>query len=177
MFKGTIRIGSASGGISSGLLARWLEWIPHFGDGVTGGYEFTVQGQNTLEATEGADVFNSPFGLGKVDETYTSNRVVESFETVVSGTTKLAWHPVVLESVKLLDANGDEVEGVTGIAVAADGTITLTGSPSAAIKKIAYAYDNIVVPQEKIPTLKAVMKSIPLIARARRIAVYLAFLH
>lgn len=32
--------------------------------------------------------------------------------------------------------------------------------------------DNVVIPQNKLPTVKAVMKSIPLLAHARRIAVY-----
>lgn len=36
---------------------------------------------------------------------------------------------------------------------------------------VSYVYNNIIVPQEKIPTLKAEMKSIPLIAKARRIAI------
>ena len=38
--------------------------------------------------------------------------------------------------------------------------------------KVAYLYDNVVIPQNDLPTLKAEMKSIPLIAKARRIAVY-----
>lgn len=38
--------------------------------------------------------------------------------------------------------------------------------------KIAYRYDNVVVPQETLPTLKAEVTNIPLMARARRIAVF-----
>ena len=37
--------------------------------------------------------------------------------------------------------------------------------------RVAYKYDNVVVPQNDLPMLKAEMKSIPLIAKARRIAV------
>lgn len=133
------------------------------------GYEFATNPANTLEPTEDSTIFNSPFGLGEAHEAYTSNRVVESVEEFVSGTTKVAWHPVIIDSVKFLDAQGNELEA-TGVSVAADGTVTATVTGTVA--KIAYAYDNIVVPQEKIPTLKAVMKAIPLIAKARRIAVY-----
>ena len=53
---------------------------------------------------------------------------------------------------------------------AEDGTSTT--HTFAADDKIYYVYDNIVIPQNDLPTLKAEMKSIPLIAKARRIAVY-----
>ena len=39
-------------------------------------------------ATKQGDVFNSPFGLGKVDPAYTSARVVEP---ITEGMTKVAW--------------------------------------------------------------------------------------
>lgn len=38
--------------------------------------------------------------------------------------------------------------------------------------RVAYVYDNIVIPQEKLPTIKAEIKNITLEAKARRIAVY-----
>lgn len=37
--------------------------------------------------------------------------------------------------------------------------------------RVAYVYDNIVIPQEKLPTIKAEIKNITLEAKARRIAV------
>lgn len=124
------------------------------------------------ETTQG-DVFNSPFALGKVDQNYTANAVVETVENFQSGTTKIAWTPIALDEnnapiIKFLDENGAALEA-TGVEVAADGTVTATVS---GVKKIAYKYDNVVIPQNDLPTLKAEMKSIPLIAKARRIAVY-----
>lgn len=38
--------------------------------------------------------------------------------------------------------------------------------------KVAYVYDNIRIPQNDLPIYNAEMKSIPLLAKARRIAVY-----
>ena len=65
------------------------------------------------------------------------------------------------------------------VTVGADGkTLTLkngaSGTPLASGMKVkvAYVYDNIVIPQNSLPTIKAEMDSIPLVAKARRIAVY-----
>lgn len=122
-----------------------------------------VSGQKKGEVENG-DLFNSPFKLGDVNETYTSDRVVESFEAQPS---KVAWTPCVAGAVKAFDAQGNAVEGIT---VAEDGT--LSGDKIADVRKVAYQYNNIVVPQNDLPMLRAEMKSLPLIAKARRIAVY-----
>ena len=125
------------------------------------------------------DLFNNPFQLGDVKSaTYTADRVVEAFTTFTSGTTKVAWHPVVAGSIRALDADGNEVSDneTTAWTAAADGTITAgayaSGKSASDVAKIAYLYDNVIIPQEKLPTLTAKMESIPLIAKARRIAVY-----
>ena len=134
-------------------------------------------------------VFNTPYSLGKMDEgriEYTAAYVVESFDTITSGTTKVAWRPVVADSATPLDANGDPLT-VAGFAVAADGTITATGS-LASVKKVRYAYNNAFIPaysnfdadastmpnlpERTIPTLKAEMVGITLEAKVRRIAIY-----
>lgn len=140
----------------------------------------------TKGATTQGDLFNNPFKLGNVDETYTSNRVVEA-AAAGAGAQALAWTPVVKGAfpvtksgvttdydVKLVKAGADDIYGfyneedkkfyeeatyTTQITVAAD-------------TKVAYMYNNIVVPQNDLPTLKAEMKSIALVAKARRIAVY-----
>lgn len=113
--------------------------------------------------TEAGALFNDPFALHPVDHTYTSQKVVESFE---SAPTKVTWTPCIAGPVKAFQADG--VTEVTGITVAEDGTLsgTLTN-----VRKVAYEYDNEVVPQNDLPRLKAEMKSIPLTAKARRIAV------
>lgn len=138
-------------------------------------YSYSTAKGEVVPGTADA-IINSPFGLGKVDANYTSDRVVEPVETFTSGTTTVAWAPVVAGSIKLLDINGQPVKLTEGATVTADaeGKITVTGNtePLTAVKKIAYVYNNIVVPQNDIPSIKAEMKSIPLLAKARRIAVY-----
>lgn len=114
------------------------------------------------ETDQGA-LFNDPFALQNVDENYTSSKVVETF---TEAPTKVVWTPCIEGAVKAFKADGTEVEGIT---VAADGTLSgdLTD-----VRKVAYQYDNETVPQNDLPRLKAEMKSIPLTAKARRIAVY-----
>lgn len=115
------------------------------------------------------DVFNDAFRLGKVDEKYTSERVVETVGTGASEVT-LAWTPVVKNAfgegkdVKVMKAAGgeefktvDETGKVTGLAEG---------------DRVAYVYDNVVIPQKDLPLLVAKMDAIPLIAHTRRIAIY-----
>lgn len=135
---------------------------------------------STKGDTKIGDPIANPFGLypnGKVDTDFTGSRVVEA---VTGGSTgKVAWGPVVptmmshkndgtCESVnlfKFLDDKGEEVAG---------GTLDKEGNykAPAGATKIAYVYDNVVIPQNDLPMVKAEMKSIALVAKARRIAVY-----
>lgn len=109
----------------------------------------------TKGATTEGDLISNPFGFGKVDPEYTSAKVVE---TIAEGQTELAWGPVVEGSVeKFVDGEWAKVEGEY--------------TPKAG-DKVRYIYNNVVIPQAKLPTIKAEMKSIPLVAKARRIAVY-----
>jgi len=111
----------------------------------------TNKGETTTD-----DVFNSPFGLGKVDPNYTSDRIVEPVTAGEEFTP--AWTPVE-GSIRFL-VDGAWVEGEVG-------------TVPAGATKVAYIYDNIVVPQKNaLPTVRAEMKSISLLAKARRIAVY-----
>lgn len=122
-----------------------------------------------------------PFRLGNVDVDYTSARVVETFEG--DGATSeftVAWSPVFDEK----DAKGKYVDLkviVDGVQIADDqitvdkeaGKITLATAPEQNKQvRIAYVYDNVVIPQNDIPLLNAEMASMPLLAKARRIAVY-----
>jgi len=112
-------------------------------------------------------------------EAYTADRVVE---TLVAGADNtLAWTPVVKGVFK--DANGDVIGDVkvgTDTYVffnPANGKLYQDAAYTTAFtatggEKAAYVYDNIIIPQAKLPTLKAEMKSIALTAKARRIAVY-----
>lgn len=123
--------------------------------------------------TKQGDVLNDPFRLGKVDKDYTSDTVVESF--VGDGTTtafKVMWGPIVTTSVKVL-VNGAEKAVGTDYEVAEDGTVTFTTAPVADDQiRIGYVYDNIVIPQNDLPIVNAEIKSIALVAKARRVAVY-----
>ena len=120
-------------------------------------------------ATAQGNLISNPFGFGDVNANFTANRVVE---TITDGMTKVAWGPVVVDArpdgtlpYRFLNAAGDVVEGGT---MAKDGTFT---APEGAVK-VAYEYDNVVIPQNDLPMIKAEMKSISLVAKARRIAVY-----
>lgn len=135
-------------------------------------YQYASNKGETKRGTRISD----PFGFGKVDADFTGSRVVE---TITEGMTKVAWGPVVVSEFKheldgtckevnlykFLNAAGEEVEG--GV-LNKDGTFT---APEGAAK-IAYVYDNVVIPQNDLPMIKAEMKSISLVAKARRIAIY-----
>jgi hypothetical protein len=124
-------------------------------------------------ATKQGDVLNDPFRLGKVDPTYTSERVVETVKVNAEGKATLAWAPVVnTDEVK------PEVVGAEGITLTVTdketGAITLagTGVQENAEFKIRYVYDNVVIPQNDLPLINVEMQSIALVAKARRVAVY-----
>lgn len=126
-----------------------------------------MAGTDKGDVAEG-DVFNDAFRLGRVDEKYTSERVVETVGT--DGKFTPAWTPIVKgafgegKDVKVVKkAGGEEFK-----AVEADGTI----SGLAEGDRVAYVYDNVVIPQKNLPLLTAKMDAIPLIAHARRIAIY-----
>lgn len=117
------------------------------------------------------ELFNSPFGLGeadkKIDEKYTSARVVETVGS--DGKFTPAWTPIVKgafgegKDVKVVKkAGGEEFKEFTGEEI--------TGLAEG--DRVAYVYNNEVIPQEKLPTVKAIMKTMPLVAKARRIAIY-----
>ncbi len=131
--------------------------------------EYTA-GTNKGE-TEQKDIFNTSFGLGKVDPNYTSSAVVEEFTATASQTAfELTWTPVV--SVAKVLKNGTELTLTTDYTVA-DGKVTLGAGATADDKiKVAYEYDNIVIPQNDLALVNVQMKSIALTAKARRIAVY-----
>ena len=137
-----------------------------------------VKGTTKGESKEG-DLTNNIWALGDVDVNYTGQAVVEPVESFTSGTTAVAFKQGAA-NVRLLDANGvqvDDADGEHPATVAADtGVITQTSfkatKSASDVKKIAYTYDNVIIPQETLPTLKAELKNIGLEARARRIAVF-----
>jgi hypothetical protein len=128
-----------------------------------------TSGTTKGETTQG-DVFNEPFKLGNVDPNWTSSAVVEpvTVEDSEGLEVTLAWTPVVAnafgagQTVKFIAANG----AVSYLTVT-DGKVLV---PSTG--KIAYMYNNEIIPQSAIPTVNAKIESIALVAKARRVAVY-----
>ena len=130
-------------------------------------------GSNKGQTKQG-DVFNDPFRLGKVDPDYTGAAVVD---TVPASTTELipAWTPVVKGAftgddgstkydVKIVKAAG----GVSYANLTGEGKVTGLAEGD----RVAYFYDNVVIPQNDLPIVNVEMKSMTLLAKARRVAVY-----
>lgn len=125
---------------------------------------------STKGATAQGDIFNEPFKLGTVDPAYTSSAVVEEFKGDGTATTfTVAWTPVLALGKVLVD--NVEVTGSTFNE--ATGVVTLASAPTNGKKvRIAYTYDNVVIPQNDLPVINAKLASIALIAKARRVAIY-----
>ena len=126
-----------------------------------------IAGSNKGETKRG-DLRTSPFAIGDVDVNYTGDKVVE----LVTGTELTpAWTPVVKKG---FDDGKHDVkvihEGGTFEFKDFDASGKITGLTSG--DKVAYLYDNVVIPQNDLPILNGVVDSIALVAKARRIAVY-----
>ena len=158
-----------------------------------------TRGSNKGAYVQG-DVINDPFRLGsfkngadgKLDTNYTAAKVCEAKQAAESGEYKvtLMWTPVVPTTVevvatgatfrdngegKLQEMDGDKVKegGKTGTIDYATGAISFAASTlTAGAVFVNYAYDNVVIPQNDLPIINAEIKAIPLIAKARRIAIY-----
>ena len=71
------------------------------------------------------------------------------------------------EDGKYYDAKFIPTSGAaTFINAATDGTFNVTGEG-----KLAYRYDNVVIPQNDLPIVNVEMANIPLVAKARRVAI------
>lgn len=111
--------------------------------------------------SENEVITQDPFIWSQMTEArmaYTGERVVEA---VAAGEAKVSWLPVVGNKVRFIPVEGEEVE-----LEVVDGKVN-----APAEGKIAYMYDNQIVPQDKLPTLVGRMQGITLTARARRIAI------
>ena len=147
-----------------------------------------------------ADAFlNSPFKLANVDPNYTSDRIVEDVTPGTGAQTAISWTPFV-HGVFPVEVNNQtvnyDVKLTTTNASTHEVTVTYAFFNEADKKfyenfnpatseysdqitvldntKAAYVYDNIIVPQpeNELPTIKAEIKNIALLAKARRIAIY-----
>lgn len=158
-----------------------------------------TRGSNKGAYVQG-DVINDPFRLGsfkngadgKLDTNYTAAKVCEAKEAAGAGEYKvsLMWTPVVPTTVEVVATgatfrdNGEgklqemengqvKVGGKEGTIDYATGAISFAASTlTAGAVFVNYAYDNVVIPQNDLPIINAEIKAIPLIAKARRIAIY-----
>lgn len=121
--------------------------------------------------TKAGTAINTPFALGDVDVNFTSSKIVEPV-TLASGEASkevvLAWTPVV-ENVfgegKTVKFIGED--GTVSYLTVTDGKVTVTASG-----RIAYEYNNEVIPQHDIPTINAEIIDLPLVAKKRGVQVY-----
>ena len=151
---------------------------------------------------EQGQVFNDPFRLGQMDENrvnYTAALVVDA--VTEDGKFTPAWTPVV-NGFRTIVVDGVEVEFNENfinkytkeqLATVATKTYkvvvknpesgeaevqffnTLGESGDYQVKngdKVAYKYDNVVIPQNDLPIVNAHMEGIALAAKARRVAIY-----
>lgn len=158
-----------------------------------------TRGSNKGAYVQG-DVINDPFRLGsfkegkdgKLDTNYTAAKVCEAKAAATADKydVSLMWTPVVPTTVEVVTAgatfrdNGEgklqemengqvKVGGKEGTVDYATGAISFAASTlTAGAVFVNYAYDNVVIPQNDLPIINAEIKAIPLIAKARRIAIY-----
>ena len=124
-------------------------------------------------ATKQGTRISDPFGFGKVDPDFTGSAVVETIAADAEGNAPAAfvpaWTPVLEDAFVNAEQNYElkitKTDGSVVYANVADYT-PVVGD------KVAYVYNNVVVPQNDLPMIKAEMKSIALVAKARRIAIY-----
>jgi len=139
-------------------------------------YTYGSNKGNTLgknPANEGDNVINNPFRMGKVDVDYTSERVAETVTVDQNGKATLAWFPVVNTAEVHPELVGAAAGATITVTDAAKGEVTIANlGDGVTTAKVRYVYDNIVIPQNDLPILNAQMKMKPLVAKARRIAVY-----
>lgn len=104
---------------------------------------------------------------------YTAQAIVEPLKEANAKYTP-AWTPVVKGA--FVDEGGaahdakfiaDDDGEVTYLDLAEDGTLNI---PEAG--RVAYRYDNVVIPQKDLPVVNVEMAQIPLVAKARRVAIY-----
>lgn len=139
---------------------------------------YTYGTNNKAEGVEQGDIMNGVFALGNAHSEYTSERVVESFayaDATDHKTFVLAWKGL-LDGTALKGGTVTVAgEDAAYTASEADGKTTIvltTALEDGESVRVGYVYDNVVIPQNDIPTLNVEMKSIGLVAHARRIAVY-----
>ena len=137
----------------------WKPVIPGTISITAGGVTFVDDGKNTLI---------------KVEAGYSVSRrtvMVQPVEDVSKmADLRLEGVDSYVETV-VYNAAGTPVTTQAGRVDYETGTITVTGGVTGAVQ-VAYSYNNVNIPQNDIPLLSAKMEAMPLLAKARRIAIY-----
>lgn len=122
-----------------------------------------IKGTTKGQSKEG-QLTNSIWELGDVDVNYTGQIIVEPGATSFTP----SFEPVAGAMVNPKDGKGYKYKNT-----AENGDVTYSDTAATeTTSKVAYVYDNVTVPQDKLPTLKAKLTNIALEAKPRRIAIY-----
>lgn len=125
----------------------WTPVIPGTVDITVDGTRYVDDGNGKLYSVTSATRITKRVVAEEVDENGVASGVPAHVEVVFGGTGA---------------SEAGTVDYNTGI------TFTVAVSGASVLK---YAYNNVVVPQNKLPMIKAEVKSMPLLAKARRIAI------
>ena len=143
--------------------------------------------------TKIGDKISNPWEFGDVHEDFTGARVVEN--VTAAGDYTLAWDKAVKGAFTVITVGGKVVEFDPRATYTDEEKATITTKDVKVVKasgdvqyvdlnpagkvaglaegdRVAYVYDNVVIPQNDLPVIRAEMKSIALVAKARRIAIY-----
>lgn len=122
-----------------------------------------IKGTTKGQSKEG-DFTNGIWKLGDVDVNYTGQIIVEPGANSFTPSFK----PVEGAMINPADGKAYKFKNT-----AENGDVTYSDTAATeTTSKVAYVYDNVTVPQEKLPTLKAKLTNIALEAKPRRIAIY-----
>ena len=121
----------------------------------------------TVDVTVGTDRYVDD-GNGKIYLVPTGTKITKRLVTdVVDDNGVASGVPAHVE----ITFGPEATEAGTVVYAGDTAAITFTNAVTGAYV-LKYSYNNIVVPQNKLPMIKAEMKSMPLLAKARRIAIY-----
>ena len=143
--------------------------------------------------TKIGDKISNPWEFGDVHEDFTGARVVEN--VTAAGDDTLAWDKAVKGAFTVITVGGKVVEFDPRATYTDEEKATIATKDVKVVKasgdvqyvdlnpagkvaglaegdRVAYVYDNVVIPQNDLPVIRAEMKSIALVAKARRIAIY-----
>lgn len=140
--------------------------------------------EGTLDNATAVALAWNPVVAGTADITVGTDRYVDGGDGhiyAIDSTTKLTKRLVtdiaedgILSGVPAhveVTATGTYTDAGTIVYTGDSAGITFTNAVTGAYV-LRYSYNNVIVPQNKLPMIKADIKAMPLIAKARRIAIY-----